>query len=608
MKKILLPLCAGLLYSLGTSAQSFTVRNLDFAAQHADISAIDIDGDGDKDLLISGALPAAGTTPESFQVQLFTNNGDGTFTRVESPFLGGVFSTHAWGDINGDGNLDMIQSGFGTDGRFTALFTSNNERVFTRVTPAPFPPLAPTVGMVDLNNDGHQDIYVLGNFWDGESKIYFNDGNGNFAAGQTFEDWDWVDPLFTEVDFDNDGDIDLFVTARTNDDPWVRISKMYVNNNGVFTVRDLNLVEKGGFASSTWGDFDGDGYLDLLLNGDGGVSANGNPSDPLPYDTYRLYRNNAGTFEEVRTFTTFNQISIGGGSRFADWDNDGDLDIILTGWNNAAGRQATAIFLNNNGQFTEHPDNAMLPGVSESHIEVADLNNNGTLDLILTGFSGNNFAGANSAYGTQVSVVVMNNSTATNAAPSTPSNLRVALNDNEATFSWDASTDDTTPQPSLSYNLFLVDETNNKHVVFAKADQATGRLMQQKLGNVQLNRRWTIKGLTPGATYRWGVQAIDNSYTASTFATATFTNAPTSLASRTKLSGVELYPNPSKGEVTISAKQDMLNVMIFSLDGRKLWEQPVTGEVKVNLIPGMYILRASTTNGSETTVKKIVIQ
>jgi hypothetical protein len=605
MKKLLLPLCAGLIYSLGTSAQSFTVNNLDFAVQHADISAIDIDGDGDKDLLISGTVPGE---PETYHVQLFINDGEGSFTRAESPFLGGVFSTHAWGDINGDGNLDMIQSGFGPGSPFVALFTSNNNNTFTRVEPNPFSQIAPTVGMADLNNDGHQDMYVLGNHWNGASKIYFGDGNGGFVEGQTFEDFDWVDPLFTEVDFDNDGDIDLFVTARTDDDPWVRIAKMYVNNNGVFTVQDLNLVEKGGFASSTWGDFDGDGYLDLLLNGDGGAGENGNPSDPLPYDTYRLYRNNAGVFEEVRTFTTYNQISIGGGSRFADWDNDGDLDIILTGWNNAESRQSTAIFLNNNGVFTEHSDNASLPGVSESAIEVADLDNNGTLDLILTGFSGNNFAGPNSALNSQVSVIVMNNSTATNAAPASPTNLMVNLNDNEATFTWDASTDDTTPQASLSYNLFLKNETNDKHIVFAKSDLETGRLMQQKLGNVQLNRSWTIKGLTPGAAYTWGVQAIDNSYAGSAFATGTFTNEPTSLAKRTKTLGIDLYPNPSKGQFTITASHNELNVTIYALDGRQVWKNSVSGEVKVGLTPGMYILHASTADGTEKAVKKIVIQ
>ena len=508
-KNLLLLLSLGLLTTTNVSAQTFTVSNLNFPVQNADIGAIDIDKDGDIDLLIAGDA-------DGRVVQLFLNDGTGNYTATTSPFPGVGLASFDFGDVDGDGNTDVIESGFAANA-IAALFKSNVSGEFTEVMPAPFEQIAPSSGFADLNNDGYLDVYVFGNhnIADSRAKIYFNNKNGGFTESAQFNDFKFIDPFVTVVDYDNDGDLDLFVMAGFEDNSGNRFSKMFKNDNGTFSVQDLGLIQKG-FGSAVWGDYDGDGFLDLLLNGDGGINT-GEASDYI----YRLYRNVSGTFTETTTFPNHRQISVGDGGRFADWDNDGDLDIIITGFNDMEERQATSIFINTLGIFTPSINNASLPGVSESSIEVADVDNDNDLDLILTGYSGNNFGEQGSSFNSNVTVLIKNNALLPNLAPLAPSNLSVTGNTESLTFTWNAGLDVTTPLNSLSYNLFLVNAEGH-WFYYPLSDTATGKLRLQRLGNVNLNKAWVIKGL-PEGTYRWGVQAIDNSFVGSAFAKSSFT-------------------------------------------------------------------------------------
>ncbi|WP_192822145.1 T9SS type A sorting domain-containing protein [Rufibacter sp. LB8] len=602
-KKLPFLLCLGLLGYTSASAQSFTLRNLNSGGvQHADISVVDVDSDGDLDIFLSGDGPQVDGVWTRIK-QLYLNNGSGVFTAVESPFMGGGMATIDWGDINGDGKLDMVQAGFAANG-YSALYTSNGTGTFTPMTVDPdFAASAPNVGFADLNNDGYQDIYSFSNANIGRSVLYMNDKQGGFTVSEQFDNFAFIDPQVSVVDFDNDGDLDLFVNAYDENNR-TRFSKMFVNTNGTFAVRDLGLKQKG-FGSATWGDYDGDGDLDMLLNGDG-YQGTGEDSD----DVYRLYKNTNGVFAEATTFTRFRQISVGDGGKFADWDNDGDLDIIVTGWAGDLNRQATAIFLNTNGTFAPMTNNDKLPGVSESSIEVADIDGDSDLDLLLTGFSGNNFEGAGTAFNSQISMIVVNPATTVNAAPAAPANLRVTAGTGGAmTFSWDAAVDATTPQAGLTYNLFLMNLTTGRTFSYAMADTTSGKLMLQRMGNVQMNKSWTINGL-PNGRYRVGVQAVDNSFAGSPFMmkSLTITNGViTSVRDERAPKQMAVYPNPSTGRVAIkftNGKKYQVNVS--ALDGRLLKTVAVDGEANLNLTPGMYMLQIRDTNGAVETQRLIV--
>ncbi|MCW3113199.1 MAG: hypothetical protein JWR18_1595 [Segetibacter sp.] len=193
--------------SSALQAQTFTVTNLNFPVQNADIGAVDIDKDGDIDLLI------AGDNSGRF-VQLFKNDGSGNYTLATSPFAAVGLASLDFGDVDGDGNLDVIESGFAAS-PLAKLYKSNALGEFAEVTPAPFQQIAPTSGFADLNNDGYLDVYVFGNhdIGDSRAKIYFNNKTGGFTESAQFNNFKFIDPLVTVVDYDNDKDLDLFVMA-----------------------------------------------------------------------------------------------------------------------------------------------------------------------------------------------------------------------------------------------------------------------------------------------------------------------------------------------------------------------------------------------------------
>jgi hypothetical protein len=560
--------------------------------------------DGDMDILISG-------DSDRRVVQLFLNDGFGNFTKADSPFKALGMAAMDIGDIDGDGNPDIIQSGFTDDGEnpvYVGVLRSNAEGVFAedQAITALLPKLAPTSGFADLNNDGYTDIYVFGNNSIGKSKIFFNDKQGGFTESAQFNDYNFLDPHVSVVDFDNDADMDLFVTTYNEtitgtDTLRMRFARMFENNDGIFTERNLNLVAKS-YGSATWGDYDGDGDMDLLLNGDGGFNS-GEESNYI----YRLYRNDAGVFTEAATFSTYRQISVGGGGRFADWDNDGDLDIIVTGWSPDEGRQATAIFINNNGTFTASPLNPNLPGFSESHMEVShfsDVSIDNNVDMVLTGFSGNTFN--NTTLNRRATVVVKNPSTVNNEAPGAPATAQASTTGNITTLTWGAGTDDKTPAAGLTYNIYVHNQTTGRYFMSPLSDLETGAPYIYKMGNVQSNRTWNLMDL-PEGNYIWGVQSVDNGFLASGFATGNFVIGPTSLNRNTISAEMAVFPNPAKGEFMVRFDKGSYDITVFAIDGREISRTAATRESRFLLAPGVYILRATSTDGSATAVRRVVI-
>ncbi|MCZ6803140.1 MAG: FG-GAP-like repeat-containing protein [Proteobacteria bacterium] len=211
-----------------------------------------------------------------------------------------------------------------------------------------------------------------------------------------------------------------------------------------------------------------------------------------------MYRNDAGEFINIGAPL----IPVDDGSvAWGDYDNDGDLDILLTG---SPGWESK-VYRNDNGNFVDIGAN--LTGVDGSSVTWGDYDNDGDLDILLTG---------DTATG-GVSKIYSNNIAISNTPPTSPTNLTSTVSENSAMLSWDKSTDNETPQNGLTYNLRVGTTPGGSEIVSPMADINIGYRKIPAIGNTNHNNSWTIKNLLPG-TYYWSVQAIDNGFAGSEFA------------------------------------------------------------------------------------------
>lgn len=499
-----------------------------------------------------------------------------SLTQAQNVIIPGQSAAIMVADLDGDGNMEVTNS-------------------------------AISCGFADFDNYGLPDYYTFGNGADNAGTIFVQNPDGTFTKDQSsFTGMNMLDADVTIVDFNNDGYIDLFVSGWDNNTQQ-RYSAIYQNNGkGKFAVSPQPGLIAKGYGSSVWGDVDGDGWLDLLLNGDGG--ANGEASN----DIYRLYRNNKGVLESKSIFHDFRQISVGDGARMVDWDNDGKLDIILTGWSNTKNRQATMLYTctdKTNFTFTESVlSNTDFPGVSESSIETADLNNDGRIDLLISGYNGNQPTQIGK-YNRNIFGYYLNQSPVFQVKPGACSGLTQVVGNNGdqtiVTLSWNAATDDKTPQASLTYNLSLRNKTTGKWLynpMAVMSGTTNGWRRVAAMGNVFTNRKWVLSNL-PEGIYEWTVQAIDANFAGGMFVTAkSFTISSTEvkeLVSNVSISG-------GNGRLRIAnSDANEVNISVFNVTGNLIKQLTVEGSSSVSLAPGVYIVKAS--DDVRSVIRKVLL-
>lgn len=228
------------------------------------------------------------------------------------------------------------------DGTPDKLFRNNGDGTFTEVTREAglFNPAGKGLGVTfaDLDHDGHTDIYVANDTV--RNFLYKNNGDGTFSD-MTYGSGAGYDPngkpqagMGTDAgDVDGDGLFDLFVTNFSEE-----LNALY-RNRGDFIFEDIS--EEAGLGSAfiplgfgtLLSDFDNDGDLDIYVT-NGHVIDNVELYSPhLSYlQTDLLYENVGGRFREVsdKAGTVFHKEHVGRGAAVADYDNDGDLDIAVS--------------------------------------------------------------------------------------------------------------------------------------------------------------------------------------------------------------------------------------------------------------------------------------
>jgi hypothetical protein len=336
-------------------------------------AAGDYDNDGDIDLYLTNFGPNL----------LYRNNGDGTFTEVASQAnagnAGDVSNSTKWstgcafGDYDKDGDLDLFVANYCDytiqsdkpcyhrgvhsycnpmvyPGSPSSLYKNNGDGSFSDVSESSgiwsVPPNR-GLGAVwgDYDNDGDIDLYVAND--KGQNYLYQNKGNETFEevallAGVGYGETGEAEASMGVAmsDYDNDGFLDLTVSNFQNEP-----NTLYHNNgNGLFS--DVTYIVGIGeitYRYLGWGmaffDYDNDRYKDIFV-------ANGHIQDnisdferTMSYDQINLLLKNRGDgkFENV-TFSSGTGLlisKVSRGAAFGDYDNDGDMDILVTNLNDS---------------------------------------------------------------------------------------------------------------------------------------------------------------------------------------------------------------------------------------------------------------------------------
>jgi hypothetical protein len=555
------------------------------------------------------------------------NNGNGTFTvqSATNVIVTGGLTHIEYGDIDGDGDLDVIFQGTQALGinsdQSVCIALNDGTGVFTLADPAKYPTIKMngSCGFADFNNDGLLDYYIVGNTSNGvrNAAIFFQQPDRSFVRDDSsFAAYDFVDPQVSVVDFNNDGYMDLFVTAWKNaplatGEAAGRFCATFINDGyGKFTVYPQpNIVPKS-FGTATWGDVDGDGWLDMLLNGDGWVNTTENSDGVV-----RLYKNNQGTLMPKATFSFFRQLNVGQGNKLVDWDNDGKLDVICGGWSDTKQRQATSLYLCTNAANFTYGDesdlsNTLFPGLSEDCYEVADLNNDGKVDLLMMGYNGNQATNPG-GFNKNICGWIPNPSATATTKPSAPTGLNATVTGTGAnmsvTMNWEAPTSEASKM-GTTYNISVKNVTDGKWYYNPMAfvgGNLDGKRKITGLGNVCTNKSWTLYGL-PAGTYEWTVQAINGAYFGGSFAAVkNFTVISTGIATVNQYKPSVLV---NAGKLLISTDSNNLptQVSIYTMNGITVSKETFTTSYQKSLQRGIYLVEVKSNEGVYNT--KVIVQ
>jgi len=427
----------------------------------------------------------------------------------------------------------------------------------------------------DLDNDGDMDIVQSGIGEDmmgfsATIAVFINDGIGNFTLSeQDFSDF-WSTERAYVADLDNDEDLDIIVTALNRTD--------FYRNDGQanFSLETNSPLQPSNGGDIAIGDIDGDGDEDIIQHG----------QIELDEAFTALYLNDgSGNFTEV-TQTVF-QPFIVPATEFIDLENDGDLDLITFG-NDITDVNLVKLYENDgNGNFSSI-DTGNLEAHSTEDVDVADIDNDGDMDILVSGFNEssvvkttlylNDGNGAFSELMDSPFADVFTNS----------NNITDLDNDGDLDVLIVGSADGGIP------NIFAIVYENLGNNNFVAADSLGGEYIPANTiadFNGDGKKDIIIQGFVDDTNVYWNTTTISN-------------------LEEISETNISLFPNPSNGFFQIQWEEmaQFNLVEIFDLSGKKIFTESLNLQnkkaIEIDALPGIYSIRLS---GERSSVSRAIV-
>jgi len=363
---------------------SFTQQNIVTGTHSPSIScaAVDMNNDFLDDIVSitkSTITPEEPATPyQVYNLNIQYQQANGSF--ISTNHAVGATYDASWslaaGDYNDDGYNDLV---FGSGAGVNVIKANNNGSSYTMVAENTGP-FTQRTNFVDIDGDNDLDVFVC---HDIAPNVYFINNSNNSLSYYQSGDNNPSNPISGDglgeynsggnygsvwIDYDNDGDMDMFL-AKCGGSEAKRKNQLFKNNgNGDYTEVSITsgLSDIIQTWSGAWGDYDNDGDMDCFIGGYAGVA-------------HKMMRNNGSsgnyTFTDITASTGINTFSqTGVDNAPADFNNDGFIDIF-----------SNDNILLNNGDMTFTAFSAGMPDSGA----IGDLNNDGYLDVVTPNFNPN---------------------------------------------------------------------------------------------------------------------------------------------------------------------------------------------------------------------------